>query len=418
MLCEYDPDESIDCSLRRSTLEWIQSHNRSSLNARSRVLPAGEAAAGVVADDSMCGKSLAFQAAIDYLKHSDRICIRGRVVSVAAARAVLALAEKLNAFVDIDGSEAAFRSISAVQRSGMVTASLSEVRFRSDLIVMIGDDRLLQAYPRLPERIASPLGYSHRKEGASENRRLLFLGNWSPASLARFELLACEVASMPIDLEHIPRVLHQWSRLTDEARSATSDIASQWISNAEYLAIVWSAEQLDFAQPDLWIERLFQWIGQRNEKYRCVGFPLSSHYTTFQQVCTWTTGFPGRVQFKNGSIEYHPLAAAGTRFYGRGDEGHLESTFDLEIRIDETLDPSRASPPVSPTVIHIAPCLEGGNHERVYLPCGIAGFDHDAELFRTDGTVVLKVEAASRSEPVVGKLMSASAWLHVLQEAL
>jgi formylmethanofuran dehydrogenase subunit B len=372
----------------------------------------------LLSEESTGATSSVFQAAIACLQKASRIRIGGHVVTVDGSRAVISLAEKLNAFVDIDGSESAFRSIRAVQRAGMITASLSEVRFRSDVIVMIGDDRLLQIYPRLPERFASPLGPDHLDKSDSKNRRMVFLGNWSRSSLARFELLGFHVTSLAIDLERIPQLLYQWSRLTEEERLGTSNFPASWIANAEYLSIVWSAGQLDFAQPDLWIERVYQWIGQHNEKGRCVGFPLSTDYMTFQQVCTWTTGFPGRVQFKNGTIEYQPLTSVYAHS-NRSDAAMVhESPFDLEIRIDETLSSLKTISRSTRNRIHIAPCSVSDGNGLIYLPSGIAGVHYDADFFRTDGTVVLKVIAPSNSEPLARQPLSASSWLRLIREAL
>ncbi len=285
LLCEYEPNQSLDCSLRRSTLEQLE---------RLRALP--EQASKPDTDGNFASEvnENIIAEAVKWLREAANIKITGRVVSVETSRALLALAEKLDAYVDIVGSNSAFPLIRAVQTAGMTTASLSEIRFRSDVIVIIGDDRLLEAFPRLAERIILPPRARSYREGAQdkgllasdkecspienlsfEKRRIALLGDWSTDSIARFKALNCEVAAIKIDVERIPQSLHEWSQLTEDQRSHSANRISRWISEASYLSLAWSTSLLDFSQPDLWIERLFQWISTRNEAKRCVGFPLA-----------------------------------------------------------------------------------------------------------------------------------------------
>ena len=76
---------------------------------------------------------------------------------------------------------------------------------------------------------------------------------------------------LEIDIDRVPQSLFQWSRRSSDARTATDNCVSRWMTEARYLSVVWSAGQLKMPHADLWIERLYEWIGDRNIHSRCVG---------------------------------------------------------------------------------------------------------------------------------------------------
>jgi formylmethanofuran dehydrogenase subunit B len=337
------------------------------------------------------------------LQRAKRLRIVGRVVSVEASRAILRLAQAYRAYVEIDGSEAAFRQIRAVQRAGMMTASLGEVAFRSDTIVLIGSSQLLAVFPRLLERL------TERKRAISQPerpRRVILLGKWTTDDLSSIQKLACDVVSQEIDLPRIPQSLHQWLQLSKQEKTSSQNTISRWLAESSYLTMVWSPAQLNFSEPDLWIERLHQWIEKMNDESRCVGFPLASEYGTFQQVCTWTTGFPGRVQFDERDISYHPA-------------GQCQDTrcFDVTLVVDERPVDNEVIPDSVPvirptdSVVAIGPSLRPSLKAQVYLPCGESGIDYGAHFFRTDGSVCLEVAPEAKTASAQTANRPAWAWL-------
>jgi formylmethanofuran dehydrogenase subunit B len=377
LLCEFVAGEGIECSLREQTLASLVNieHDPSAL-----------------VDGRKVSVEMAIQKANEFVLQSNCRTITGTLRSVEGSRAVLALASRLNAFVTPSNSESAFKSIPAIQRSGMVTASLSEVRFRADCIVLIGDDRTLDGLPRLAnilfERLAT--------HDASQRKlpRVVLLGKWSAAGLAHIRQLGVDVSSVDIDIDKIPQSLFQWSRCNRHAVSASRNVASNWMSEANYLTLIWSPVVLQMPHADLWIERLFEWIDQRNEQSRCVGFPLANDYVTFQQVCTWITGFPGRVQVNGEEFRYEPR-----RILDGTSEGSSEAS--INIQADEFVggfdgdlsDANNASNKSIAPAIVISPKLEAREPmPRVFIPCGVPGVDHTATFFRVDATVAVEAK--------------------------
>src|SRR5882724_13249770 len=65
------------------------------------------------------------------------------------------LAERTGGIVDHLGSDGLFRNLRVVQDSGWMTTTLSEVRNRMDLLLIVGPDPTPQ-FPRFFERCVAP----------------------------------------------------------------------------------------------------------------------------------------------------------------------------------------------------------------------------------------------------------------------
>ncbi|MDZ4848351.1 MAG: hypothetical protein SGI77_03590 [Pirellulaceae bacterium] len=325
------------------------------------------------------GHETTFDEAISFanqlLADRNRSHISGAIRSVEAARAVLALASRVGAYVDPTGSDDAFKTILAIQRQGMMTASMSEVRFRSDCIVLIGDDRLLQSFPRLIEILLQ----RPKSSPQIARRRIIALGPWTSEVVARLRNAGLDVSTIDIQVLSIPQSLFQWSRCNEESMTKSSNLVSRWLCEARYLSLVWSATIIDQPQADLWVERLFQWIVQRNNSHRCVGLPLSGGYVTFQQVCTWITGFPGRVLVDGDAFTYDPY------------RNLLSDQAIVRLHIDETTIADESAAGRQQSTIVIAPKLHERNPmPRVFIPCSVAGIDQPATFFRADAAVAIE----------------------------
>jgi len=78
--------------------------------------------------------------------------IAGLATDVAGARSALALADRVGAVMDHVGSAAKLRNLLVVQDSGWITTTLSEVRNRADLLILVGTD-VVSRFPRFFERM-------------------------------------------------------------------------------------------------------------------------------------------------------------------------------------------------------------------------------------------------------------------------
>jgi hypothetical protein len=403
LLCEFDREELLACPLR--------ARHAAAVDVSSRRLPYAPTPAPLVA-------------ARRRIAQASRILITGRIRTVETSRQALRLAKQLRAFIDVEGSEAAFPQILAVQRAGMIHASLSEIAFRSDLLLFLGHDGLLESFPRLASRLISELSVSEEGGGRQALPRVVLMGRWSIDSLDHFRRRGVEARAVDVDVEKIPQSLMQWSRLTAQQQSMSDNVVSRWLHQAEHLAAIWSPGCLGISQADLWIERLGQWLEVGNQTRRCVGLPLAADTITFQQVCTWTTGFPGRVQFEDSGMHYRPEPTA-----------QQPTAFDLIIRIDESEGLSSIAPSaefgrmesmevasseegpsgLAGSQIVIGPTAGSRSSSLIHLPAGVAGVDYRGIFFRSDASVCVEVEPGS-GRPGRGEAKPAWEWLQALGE--
>jgi formylmethanofuran dehydrogenase subunit B len=310
----------------------------------------------------------AILAAASLLLNAKYPIISGTLLDVHASRAAIELAERCDAIVDFADSDATFNTLTAIQRAGIVCETIAEIRFRADVVILIGDDRLLNAMPRLGPRIldipaSSPLSH----------RRVVLLGNWSRAAKQSLEGSDRVVTSIQSALPLLPNSLNG---LLGPSKPSSTEIASL-IGGASNLVVVWNPEFIATADRDLWTETLLRWISKSNRGASCAALPLAGRGITFQQVCTWLTGFPGRVRFQQGTAEYDPY-----RFRFPTEPQDLATDCLLWVEQDD-----EAALPVSlPNILLTAPrnFRTVGPYPKVEIAIGLPGVDHESIQFRSD----------------------------------
>ena len=345
--------------------------------------------------------------AVPLLRAAKRILVMGRIASVESARAVVAFASKHNATIDCAESGHVFKNVLAIQRSGLNSVSLAEARDHSDFFIVIGDDSMMAAVPRMPFALSN---------GRPGQQTVLLLGDFSIAATERWKKVGFDTWSVPCELASIPSSLAQWSRWSDSTESKPSHEASptnqlfERMATARYTTVVWSAETLQIEQADLWVERMLQWIAVRNEKTRCAALLWTSLDGTFQQVCTWLTGFPGRIAFREGVPEYDPNRNSYEQWIARTpiDKAH-ESVIVL---IDESVAPAPFWHPQSMPVSDLCQVIVLSRQSDKF-PTAIAGVEVSANMFRADQTLLANVsptrQLGPRTKPVSG-------WLEALSQ--
>jgi len=83
---------------------------------------------------------------------SQQPVIGGMASDINGIRAAMALADKTGATVDSMDSDSAFRNLLVLQDTGWMTTTLTEVRNRVDLLLVVGSD-IEADYPRFYERM-------------------------------------------------------------------------------------------------------------------------------------------------------------------------------------------------------------------------------------------------------------------------
>lgn len=360
-----------------------------------------------------------FRRAQELVANAQHVLITGRICSVQTARSAVRLAQKIGATIDCAEDGILFRNIEAIQRAGANTISIAEARDITNAFVVIGDDRLLAAFPKLPESLHRDAQSPLQSTG---NQTVILIGHWSEAALIAWRAAGFSAWTIPCAIESIPTALAQTTRMKTDSQS---DLV-QTLLTSRYTTVVWSAAFLDGEYPDLWCERLWQWIASRNESSRCSGLALSNFDGTFQQTCTWLTGFPGRVLF-DGDYAAYDVNRNSYRTWLKQHSNEATCASSVVICIDESASDTPFSLDCqSINTVHICSsntAFVNASHSRVVsLPAAVAGLDSASDMFRADQSILVRVgpacaERMGAPKSQSGVSPSASLWLDRLCEA-
>ena len=313
------------------------------------------------------------------LRRASSILVTGRIHCVESARGSIELARRFDAAIDPWDSDPASDAISAMQRGGGYGVSLGEARDRADLWVVVGQDSLLEQTPRLASAM-------HRGESVP----LLLLGHWSDASIQIFRDAGFDVICIECELEDLPKRLGQWARV---GQTHSESQVGQWLLEAQYTVLLYAPSALDVESRDLWIEALDRWVLQRNETTRAVTLSWGTLQSSFHQTCTWLTGFPGRIQFRQGIPQYDPHGYRAKDWVDRQTANPQAKSRSLLVWVDDSLEelPGELLELDLPKLI-IGPNPGSSNQQADrWLPAGIVGVTHTVNMFRGDQTVLANV---------------------------
>jgi formylmethanofuran dehydrogenase subunit B len=325
---------------------------------------------------------------------------------VAGTRAALRLADRLGGVIDHPESEALFHNLRILQDSGGLTTTLSEVRNRADVVLIVGADPS-SGLPRFFERCLEP---SQTLFGAEPLQRHLFrLGppanDASPAHAGATEF-ACST-------EHLPQAIAALNALLRGREIVEPHIAGidrrdlgmlvDRLKAARYAVVVWAPALLAQTGGDLIAHGLLELVRQVTRTSRCSALALGGGGNLFgvNQVCTWQTGYPLRTAFGQGIPEHDPYRFSARRMV---EEGEADALVWISA-FGEASPPMRADVPTIVLAPRIAPEARAA---AVCIPIGIPGLDHAGQVFRTDGVVALRLAAQrTTSLPDVSSIVAA-----------
>jgi formylmethanofuran dehydrogenase subunit B len=352
-----------------------------------------EAAASATVDGRSADLSGAIARAADILAAS-----RAPVFSVAAdiggTRAVLRLADRLGGVVDHPGSDALFRNLRVVQDAGALTTTLSEVRNRADLLIIVGPDPS-SAFPRFFERCVDVPKTLFSQTPLA--RQLFRLG--PTAAVAQKAAVAhAAVTELPCALERLPEAVAALSSLLRGRKLAALDIPdldsarlgalADSLKAARYATLVWAPPLFDLAGSELTAQALLELVRELNRTTRAALLPLAGNGNLLgvNQACTWQTGFPIRTAFGRGVPEHDPYRFSARRMVEQGEADALVSIAAFGEEPVQT-------PGNVPTIVLAPPGARPAGSVAAYIPVGTPGVDHAGQVFRTDGVVALRLSA-------------------------
>jgi formylmethanofuran dehydrogenase subunit B len=348
--------------------------------------------------------------AAEILSQSRHPLIGGLGTEVQGMRAVMSLADKSGAVIDHMNSNGFMRNIQVVQNSGWQITTLTEVRNRVDLLVVLGTD-IVSVFPRFFER---NVWNSESMFGQdTSTREVVYLGGRNIETSAGTAPDGRKPDVLPCDLDRLPdvtaalRALVSGKKLhaTEVGGIATSELETlaERLKAAKYSVIAWAAGTLNFPHAELAVQNVTEMIKTINKTTRSSGLPLGGveGEMNANQVSAWISGYPVRTSYGRGYPEYDP--------HHFGTDALLASGEADALLWVSTFNPERTPPTTGvPTVVFGHAQMKLDKEPDVFIPVGMPGADHNGIMFRTDNVVSLPLQQLRASAlPTLSDVLTA-----------
>lgn len=352
-------------------------------------LAAQDAASGSAASPRVDGIEVAWDEAIAAaaarLSGWRQPLFGGLGTDIAGARAAFRLVQRTGAICDPAGGAALMHVLRALQDRGQYTTTLGEVRSRADVIVCVGTPAI-ERHPEFFRRVGL---------GAPESpcRALVFLDAPMPSALPPQAPAqsATGTGDLADDLQQLAGLVNR-QRVRDPA-PALQALADQLLT-ARYAVLVWEPGALP-PHGALIAEALQRIVATLNRRTRAGTIALGGDdgAATVNQVFTWLSGLPVRTRNGATGLEHDPLRFDTRRLL-------VDRAVDGLVWIS-SFDPRRGPPAEAaglPRIVLAPPAAwnalrEAPPTEDVFLPVATPGLNAAGHLFRSDGIVVVPLEA-------------------------
>ncbi|WP_029148788.1 formylmethanofuran dehydrogenase [Methylophilus sp. 5] len=322
----------------------------------------------------------AVKAAAAALKQASAPLVAGSSTDVHGARALVSLAQQTGAAMTHINASSTLRNMKVLQHRGWQTTTLTEVRNRADVILMIGTD-VVSHNTRFFDRVVWVDEAMFTEPAA---RKIIYLGGdklstkpgVSPDGRAP-EVIAC--AS-----EHLPEVVAMLRALVMDKPVTATTVAGVAVSTlkslaetlkaAKYATLVWVSKDLHYDHAELTIENITETVVALNQKSRAMGLSMggSDGDTSVNYAHTWLNG----VIIDAPEWESHD-AVVWVNSYS-----------------------PQAMPPAgtAPVIVLGAPDSTFAAAPAVFIPVATPGLDCNGQQFRVDGSVTLPLTAAKPTD--------------------
>ena len=360
------------------------------------------------------GKDTDLESAIakasEILSKSKHPLIGGLGTDVQGMRAVMNLAEKSGATIDHMNSKSSMRNLLVLQNSGWQVTTLTEVRNRVDLLLVVGTD-IVSYFPRFFDRViwnqASMFGQD------TSTREVVYLGGQNLNTKPGTSPKGIEPTVLPCDKAQLPEVIAVLRALiagkTLVASSvggiAVTDLAklAERLKAAKYSVVAWTGSALDYPQAELTIQNVTGLVEKLNQTTRSSGLPLGGNEGDVgaYNTSTWISGYPFRSSYRQGFPDYEPYLYSTDRMLA---EQEADTFFWINSYAPDRLAPAHQA--ASVVIGHADMKLD---HEpEVFIPVATPGIDSKGTQFRSDSSVSLPLkQLRSNTLPTLTQVLSA-----------
>lgn len=368
----------------------------------------------VEAAPRVAGQTASLEAAIakaaDILKQAKHPLIGGLATDIHGMRAVMNLAGTAGATLDHMNGYSSMRNLLVLQNSGWQTTTLTEVRNRVDLLVVIGTD-IVSSFPRFFERMVWNQETLFGQDTGT--REVIYLGGRDLDTSAGVSPSGKPPEVLPCDLERLPEALAALRAIAADKPLHAQDVAgiptgalrklADRLKAAKYGVIVWSATALDFPHAELAIQSITGLVGDINKTTRCSGLPLSGNDGDVGAYNTsaWISGYPLRSSYRRDHPDYDPYHYDSKRLLGEGETDALvwiNSYSPKRLPPDNTL----------PNIVIGHPATQFAHEPAVFIPVATPGIEIKGIQFRSDSSVALPLKSLRQTTlPSLAEVLAA-----------
>lgn len=366
-----------------------------------------------ISSPTIAGKTASLSDAInkaaEILRITNQPLFAGLGTEVQGMRSVLSLADKVGATLDHMNAYSSFRNTLVVQNSGWQVTTLTEVRNRVDLLLVIGTD-IVSHNPRFFER--NVWNKESMFDQDTSAREVVYLGGQHLDTSAGISPKGIKPTVLPCDLERLPEVVAALRAIisgktlhaTEVAGIKTADLQnlSERLKAAKYSVVAWISSDLNVAHAELTIQNITELVIKLNAKTRSSGLPLGGSEGDYSvnQTSTWTSGYPVRSRFARQHPEYDPHHFSAEQLLANSEA-------DALVWISE-FNPDKTPPKTNIPSIVIGHANMSANNADVFIPVSTAGIDHTGTMFRIDSSVSLPLGKLRESTlPSLAEVMAA-----------
>jgi formylmethanofuran dehydrogenase subunit B len=330
--------------------------------------------------------SEALKKAKKFVKESNESIILNASGDVNVAREMLTASSKINGIYDHVNSNTFLKNLSIYQRKGFMCTSLSEIKNKSDVVVLFSNS-ILKKYPRLTTRILAPVNSFSTSQ---KKKQIYIIGN-KKNNVKDLSIKDNRITYIDFNNKDIPTLLDSLSKKVNETQLSNRLFNNlvKSIDSSKYLSMIWAtSEFMKLNACDKIINHISDYVLSINETSRAACLTLAGNEGDVSSIQTsgWLTGFPSRIKFTGSYFEYD------RDLYNT--ESLIESNnIDLAIYINAFSNKELSLNKKNKNIVIGHPSTKFNIQPHVFLPCGIPGIDYKGLIFRTDNVVSLPLSS-------------------------
>ena len=315
-----------------------------------------------------CETKKAYQYSRQLIKKSKETIFLNSSVDVNITRESLSAASKVNGIIDHINSNVFLKNISIYQRRGYMATSLTEIKNKSDAIIVFSNN-LFKTYPRLMEKyLATNDSFSINPK----NKKIYVIGK-KANNQKDCNIRDKRITYIDFNNKNIPELLSSFANKKNIS-SISNKIFNKLLANIEdckYLSILWATSELnDFKECNEIIYNISAYVVTLNKTTRaaCLSLAGNDGDVSFSQTLGWMSGFPSRIKFTGNFFEYDKDSHNAEQLINSGNA-------DLVIYLNSLSEKKLILNKKNKNIVVGRPCTKYNIEPDVFIPCGIPGVD-------------------------------------------